>query len=194
MHIINGNNEVFEITDPSLVRRFTNLRPDGEPLVIDGVENGIRLEDVVEFCIYDGELEISKSEDDSDELEIEIRRRFINTKFTISKKNRIEQLSVCLGWEEIRNLPECIWYMKNLNELRLYSWRITSLPESIGNLSSLNSLDLCGTKLTELPESIVKLSSLSDLDLSYTNLTELPEKAEQPQQPGFGYDKPHRAA
>ena len=38
MHIINGNNEVFEITDSSVVQRFTNLRPDGEPLVISGFE------------------------------------------------------------------------------------------------------------------------------------------------------------
>ena len=144
MYIINGNNEAVEIKDSSVIERFTNLRPDGEPLVIDGFENGIRLEDIVEVCVYDGELRISKSEDNLAGLEIGILRGLSNTEFTISIKNRIEQLSVCLGWEEIRNLPECIWYMKNLNELRLYSWRITSLPESIGNLSSLNSLDLCG--------------------------------------------------
>ena len=63
MYIINGNNEVVEIKDSSVIERFTNLKPDGEPLVISGFENGIRLEDVVELCIYDGELEISKSED-----------------------------------------------------------------------------------------------------------------------------------
>lgn len=94
MHIINGNNEVFEIKDPSLVRSFTNLRPDGEPLVIDGFENGIRVEDVVEVWVYDGELEISKSEDNLADLWVGIRRWLSNTEFTISIKNRIEQLSV----------------------------------------------------------------------------------------------------
>ena len=175
MHIINGNNEVFEIKDPSLVRRFTNLRPDGEPLVIDGFENGIRLEDVVEFCVYDGELEISKSEDNSDELEIEVHGESFGVEFSNSIKKQIDQVSIFICWEEATALPECIWYMKNLSELRFFSMGITSLPESIGNLRSLNSLNLSGTNLTELPESIGNLSSLSSLSLRFTRLTELPE-------------------
>ena len=175
MHIINGNNEVFEIKDPSLVRRFTNLRPDGEPLVIDGFENGIRLEDVVEACVYDGKLEISKSEDNLDDLEIEIRREHSTVELEISIKKQIDQVSIFICWEEATALPECIWYMKNLSELRFFSMGITSLPESIGNLRSLNSLNLSGTNLTELPESIGNLRSLSSLNLSGTNLTELPE-------------------
>ena len=175
MHIINGNNEVFEIKDPLVVQRFTNLRPDGEPLVISGFENGIRLEDVVEFCVYEGELTISKSEDNLSDLEIVILRGL--SKFTLRKsiKNQINQVCVYLCWEETRALPECIWYMKNLNELRVWSREITSLPESIGNLSRLNRLDVTNTGLTELPESIGNLSSLSDLYLSRTSLTELPE-------------------
>ena len=175
MYIINGNNEVVEIKDSSVIERFTNLRPDGEPLVVSGFENGIRLEDVVEVCVYGFELSISKSEDNLSDLEIEIRRGLSTVILRKSIKDKIDQVSVFICLEEITTLPECIWYMKNLNNLRLLSTAITLLPESIGNLSDLSSLNLWETKLTELPESIGKLSSLSSLNLSGTRLTELPE-------------------
>lgn len=110
MYIINGNNEVVEIKDSSVIERFTNLRPDGEPLVVSGFENGIRLEDVVEFCVYDGKLRISKSEDNSADLEIEIRHGFVT--FRKSVKGQIDQVSVFLCWEEEKTLPECMWYMR----------------------------------------------------------------------------------
>ena len=175
MYIIDGNNEVVEIKDSSVIERFTNLKPDGEPLVVSGFENGIRLEDVVEFCVYGGELRISKSEDESADLEIEILHVFNRGTLIKSVRGQIDQVRVFLCWEEVKTLPECMWYMKNLNELRVWSREITSLPDRIGNLSNLCSLDLHGTKLIELPESIGKLKSLSILNLSETRLLELPE-------------------
>ena len=175
MYIINGNNEVFEIKDSSVIQRFSDLRPDGEPLVIDGFENGIRVEDFVEVWVYDGELRISKSGDNLSDLEIEIRRGLSTFILRKSIKDKIDLVSVLICLEEITTLPECIWYMKNLSELRLLYLVITTLPESIGNLSSLNNLNLRGTNLTELPESIGNLSNLSYLDLSNTGLTKLPK-------------------
>ena len=150
MHIINGNNEVFEIKDPSVVQRFTNLRPDGEPLVIDGFEKGIRLEDVVEVCVYDGELSISKSEDNLADIDINNRQEHIRVKYRERIKKQIDQVGVILCWEEISALPECIWYMNNLKELRFFGRAITSLSESIGNLSNLCILNLWATGITEL--------------------------------------------
>lgn len=175
MYIIDGNNEVLEINDPSVIQSFTNLKPDGEPLVISSFENGIRLEDIVEFCVYDGKLSISKSEESMPDLGIGIRQRFGSVILRTSIKYQIDQLSIYLCWEEINTLPECIMYMKNLNILRLLTTAITSLPESIGNLSSLSRLDLRYSGLTELPESIGNLSNLSRLDLRYTGLIELPK-------------------
>ena len=54
MYIINSNNEVYEIKDSSLVRSFTNLRPDGELLVISSRENRIRLRELYEkiYSLY----------------------------------------------------------------------------------------------------------------------------------------------
>lgn len=175
MYIIDGNNKVFKINDSSVIQRFTDLKPDGGPLVISDFENGIRLEDVVEFCIYEGEVSTTKSVDKLADLEILLRQGAIGVKFRNSIKKQINQVSVFICWEEITALPGCIWYMKNLNELRFFSEEITSLPESIGNLSNLSSLNLWRTGITELPESIRNLSKLRRLDLWRTGLTKLPE-------------------
>ena len=175
MHIINGNNEVFEIKDPSVIQSFTNLKSDGEPLVVSGFENGIRLEDVVELCIYDGELTISKSEDDLADLEIGIRTKFSKTTIKKSIKNKTKQLCVYYSWGEVLTLPECIVYMKNLNSLLIWSTAIATLPESIGTLTELRRLDLKEARLVTLPENIGNLINLSSLNLSGTKLTTLPD-------------------
>ena len=81
MYIIDGNNKVFKINDSSVIQRFTDLKPDGGPLVISDFENGIRLEDVVEFCIYEGEVSTTKSVDKLADLEILLRQGAIGVKF-----------------------------------------------------------------------------------------------------------------
>ena len=175
MHIIDGNSGVHEINDSAFIKSFIKMKPGGEPLVINGFEKGICLDDIVELCIYDGDLKISQSEDNLSDLVIAIRRKLGDIDYTISIKYRIEQLSIYLGWKEIVMLPGCIMHMKNLKTLRLLNAEIISLPESIGKLTSLSSLVLSGTGLTTLPESIGKLTSLSSLDLSWTKITTLPE-------------------
>ena len=175
MYIIDGNNKAVKIKDSSFIQSFIYLKPSDKQLVVDGFENGIGLDDVVELCIYDGDLRISKNRDNSSDLSIVIWGRFSEEDFTISIKNSVGQLSVFLEWKEIRMMPECLMHMNNLNKLRLLNMTNVSLLDSIGKMSSLRSLNLNGTVLTELPESMVKLSDLSSLDLSRTGLTELPD-------------------
>ncbi len=75
----------------------------------------------------------------------------------------------------LKNLPEPILKLTNLQILDL-SWnQLTTLPESFGTLKSLQELDLQDNQLTTLPESFGDLKSLQELELNDNKLKTLPE-------------------
>ena len=87
--------------------------------------------------------------------------------------------SLCIP--EFDTLPQWIWRLTNLEDLRIDCFRLTSLPESIGQLTNLQSLSLeyC-ENLTALPKSVARLTSLQSLSLLYcSELTSLPESIGQ---------------
>ena len=96
-----------------------------------------------------------------------------------------------ISMSSIQRLPEAIYFLTNLQELRLFScvtthcdhhWhgqcqedchRVT-LPSNFGMLERLQKLELMAFELLELPESFGQLTNLTSLYLSRIGLDRLP--------------------
>jgi hypothetical protein len=76
---------------------------------------------------------------------------------------------------KLRELPEAIASLTELQQLYLSNNQLTELPETIRSLSQLRVLYLSHNKLTELPEAIASLTQLQELNLSNNQLREVPE-------------------
>ncbi len=76
---------------------------------------------------------------------------------------------------QLKELPQSIGNLSNLQTLNISSNQLDELPESIGKLSNLQTLNISYNQLDELPESIGNLSNLQTLYISYNQLKELPE-------------------
>jgi len=92
---------------------------------------------------------------------------------SIGKLSNLDMLF--LDGNKLTSLPDTIGAIPSLRVLVLSNNSLQELPESIGNLSRLEVLVLHDNKLQELPESIGKLTSLRDLKLHRNKLQELPE-------------------
>ncbi len=64
-------------------------------------------------------------------------------------------------------------------KLSLWEMQLRELPESLFQLTQLQSLDLEKNFLTTLPKSLGKLTQLQTLRISYNQLTKLPESLGQ---------------
>lgn len=82
------------------------------------------------------------------------------------------------SWKEgkeskIRELPEEVWNLTNLENLNLSETQIQELPKELGKLINLKELNLNGTQIQELPKELGNLSNLEELDLSDIQIREL---------------------
>jgi hypothetical protein len=93
----------------------------------------------------------------------------------IEQAQQEEAILLDLVGLELRELPEVIASLTQLQDLNLGNNELTELPEEIAYLTELRSLDLCNNQLKELPEAILFLTQLRDLLLDNNQLTELPE-------------------
>ena len=76
---------------------------------------------------------------------------------------------------EMKNIPETLFKLKNLEELNLAYNKIEILPEKIGELKSLKELELSLNNLTHLPASLGNLTSLEIISLEQNKLEKIPE-------------------
>ncbi len=100
-----------------------------------------------------------------------------------SLKNLPEQLftlieieRLYLAGNELTDLPEEIPSLSKLEYLDLYKNQLTSLTEKFGELNTLKYLDLSYNKLTTLPSEFGKLTNIYYLDISYNKLVTVPQE------------------
>lgn len=96
------------------------------------------------------------------ERRIETARREENSKLDLSNLS-------------IDTLPDTLWDLKWLQELRAEGCGLVEISQNIGKLKKLKSISFCQNKITSLPETIGQLNSLQMLDFSDNALTALPE-------------------
>lgn len=77
--------------------------------------------------------------------------------------------------EGIKNLPDQISYLKNLEYLYAYSNEIKELPKTFFRLENLKVLHLADNKIEELPSEMTALPSLKVFNLSGNRLKNIPE-------------------
>jgi Leucine-rich repeat (LRR) protein len=90
----------------------------------------------------------------------------------IAIKNHVARLGV--PKKGLVMLPDSFCNLTSLQELALFSNRLTTLPHAFGNLTSLRFLNLVQNKLMTLPPSFSNLTSLQILYLNNNQLKMLP--------------------
>ena len=74
----------------------------------------------------------------------------------------------------MKEIPDLITLLSNLEVLNISHNRIERLPDSLGDLSNLCDLNVSYNKLEHLPDSIIELDKLKILNCGNNKLKELP--------------------
>ena len=90
-------------------------------------------------------------------------------RWLLPQRSRITKLT--LHFNKIRQIPDCIGELRNLEELNLSYNLLTELPESMGRLKKLRILTLQHNGITYLPSCIALLPAIQALDLYKNPLT-----------------------
>lgn len=92
----------------------------------------------------------------------------------INLAKRAGAVELDLSGLELRNLPDTLNQLTQLQYLDLSNNRLTMLLNSLGRLIELKSLDLHNNQLTALPYTLGRLTQLISLDLSNNALCDPP--------------------
>ena len=80
---------------------------------------------------------------------------------------------------QIKEIPESIGQLVNLQELLLSYNQIKEIPASIGQLNNLQKLELSNNQIKEIPELIRQLVNLQQLCLNNNQIKEIPKSIAQ---------------
>ena len=84
------------------------------------------------------------------------------------KELRIAHNQITAIQDEIANLSNLIWLYLSDNQ-------ITQIPDAIANLTNLTQLYLGDNQITQIPDAIANLTNLEILDLSDNQITQIPD-------------------
>jgi Leucine-rich repeat (LRR) protein len=79
-----------------------------------------------------------------------------------------------LSGQKLKELPEELFLLKNLNALDLSNNKLKVLPERFGELVHMQDLRLSRNKLLDFPGSICRMTHMKRLDMSRNALVGLP--------------------
>lgn len=84
-------------------------------------------------------------------------------------------VSLMIGGNPIRRLPENISVLTKLLSLDVHKTELRELPDSLWELNELKALQLCGSPISSLSSKVENLTKLETLTLEDTHVSELPE-------------------
>ncbi len=73
-----------------------------------------------------------------------------------------------------KSIPEEVFKIKGLRELRVNDNKLVSVPKNIEELTELKVLDLSNNEFTEIPAVVFTLASLEHLDVSINHIEQIP--------------------
>jgi len=76
---------------------------------------------------------------------------------------------------QLAQIPDEVFELEHLEELRLRDNQLTAVPEAIGQLRNLAALDLNNNSIAALPDALLHLERLHVLFLGNNRLTALPK-------------------
>jgi len=73
----------------------------------------------------------------------------------------------------LKTVPNYLWNMKSLENLRILNSHLAVIPSDIQNLTQLKQICLMNNDLTEIPVELYKLSNLDYLSVGYNKITQI---------------------
>jgi Leucine-rich repeat (LRR) protein len=107
-----------------------------------------------------------------DRLAIDSVRTFRSLERALKNPDEVYRLD--LSGTKLKEVPEEVRQLRNLNALDLGNNKIKRLPDWFGELTYMQDLRLARNKLTEVPASICSMDHLKRLDMSRNALRSLP--------------------
>lgn len=107
-----------------------------------------------------------------DAAALDSMRTFRSLEKALENPDQVYRLD--LSGQKLKEVPEGVFRLKNLNALDLSGNKLKVLPDRLQELQYLQQFRASRNKLTELPESFCRSVHLKRLDLSRNALTGLP--------------------
>lgn len=108
-----------------------------------------------------------------DALALDSVRTFRSLEKALQNPDQVYRLD--LSGQKLKEVPEGVFQLKNLNALDLSNNKLKELPERLQELKHMQEFRASRNKLTEVPKSICRFIHLKRLDLSRNALTALPK-------------------
>jgi Leucine-rich repeat (LRR) protein len=108
-----------------------------------------------------------------DALALDSMRTFRSLEKALADPDQVYRLD--LSGQKLKEVPEGVFQLKNLNALDLSNNKLKALPDRLQELKYMQDLRASRNKLTEVPKTFCRLTHLKRLDLSRNALTALPK-------------------
>ena len=107
-----------------------------------------------------------------DAVALDSMRTFRSLEKALENPDQVYRLD--LSGQKLKEVPEGVYLLKNLNALDLSNNKLKVLPDRLQELRNMQEFRASRNKLTEVPKSLCRLTHLKRLDLSRNALTGLP--------------------
>jgi Leucine-rich repeat (LRR) protein len=108
-----------------------------------------------------------------DALALDSVRTFHSLEKALQNPDEVYRLD--LSGQKLKEVPEGVYLLKNLNALDLSGNKLKALPERLQELKYMQEFRASRNKLTEMPKALCRFIHLKRLDLSRNALTGLPK-------------------
>lgn len=107
-----------------------------------------------------------------DAVALDSMRTFRSLEKALANPDQVYRLD--LSGQKLKEVPEGVFLLKNLNALDLSNNRLKALPERLQEFKHMQEFRASRNKLTEVPKSFCRMVHLKRLDLSRNAITGLP--------------------
>ncbi|MBX2974268.1 MAG: leucine-rich repeat domain-containing protein, partial [Flavobacteriales bacterium] len=108
-----------------------------------------------------------------DAVALDSMRTYRSLEKALQDPDRVYRLD--LSGQKLKEVPEGVFLLKNLNALDLSHNKLKALPDRLQELRYMQEFRASRNKLAEVPKSFCRLTHLKRLDLSRNPLTGLPK-------------------